>query len=99
TDIHIDPEQGADSLVLDFTNGAPLTAQGLTYDGGAGVDSLTIRKGKFSNVIYTRNGAGGSFLFNGVPVTFTDVETVIPQFTTVNLTLRYQPLMHGPGAH
>lgn len=97
TAIHVDPQAGGDTLTLDFTNGMPMPAGGVIYNGGTGADSLIIKKGKFSNVVYTHSGNSGSLILNGVPVTFTDIDALNLQFSTTNLTVRSRRLMAGIG--
>ena len=53
---------GNDSLTINYAGGNPLPAGGLSFDGGAGNDSLTSTGGTSGSVVvnYTSTSAGSN---------------------------------------
>ena len=73
---------GKDSLQIDYSNGNPVPAGGVTFDGKGGTDQLTALNGDFASItsaLTSPNSGTLTFVglnpaFNGV-VTYTNLET------------------------
>lgn len=52
-EIIIKGTNGDDSLIVDFSGGDPVPLDGLTFDGGAGSDSLTLTEDLFQTITHT----------------------------------------------
>ncbi|MGE5612160.1 MAG: PA14 domain-containing protein, partial [Bacillota bacterium] len=65
---------GDDKVIVDFSGGNPLPASGLTLDGGAGADSLTV-KGSNAGQAISINGT--KVMFGAAPINLTGLENVI----------------------
>lgn len=81
TSLMINGGDGIDILYVDFNNGNPIPAGGLSFDGGAGFDSLvlqgTLPSGRFAKEVYTATDAGsGTISFDGSIVAFTNIEPI-----------------------
>lgn len=66
--ISVDTGGGIDTLTVDFVNGNPIPAGGLSYDGGAGAgsDKLVLVNGAFTNEVGAATGSGsGTIAFSG----------------------------------
>ncbi|MBI5758891.1 MAG: CHRD domain-containing protein [Planctomycetales bacterium] len=86
---------GDDLLTIDFSNGNPIPAGGITFAAGgqttASGDSLTISGGAgFSTVTYnTAPGGAGTLTLNGSTINFTGLEpvTIVPTVGTMTITI------------
>jgi Ca2+-binding RTX toxin-like protein len=56
-EIIITGTDGNDSLIVDFSGGDPVPVDGLTFDGGAGSDSLTLIEGLLTTITHTYTNA------------------------------------------
>ncbi|WP_083904823.1 dockerin type I domain-containing protein [Rhodopirellula sp. SWK7] len=70
---------GDDVLRLDFTNGSPLPAGGIAFDGGiGGNDSMEIVNGTASTVTHTfLNANDGSVDIDGAAITYVGLEPIL----------------------
>ena len=69
---------GNDTLTVDFSNGNPLPAGGLDFNGGAGVNTLAV-VGTSGNDTLTAGPAGITFAnstFGSIPITAANVQTL-----------------------
>jgi CSLREA domain-containing protein len=86
---------GDDLLTIDFSNGNPIPAGGITFTAGGQAtpagDSLTITGGAgFSTVTYnTAPGGAGTLTLNGSTINFTGLEpvTIVPAVGTMTITI------------
>lgn len=73
--ISIDAQLGNDTFLLDFSNGAPITAGGFAFNGGEGVDTLESNNAVENFFVFElqaeSDGTLGDFL------TFSDVEELV----------------------
>ncbi len=79
----------SDAVTVDFTNGDPLPASGLSYTGGNGTsNTLTVQGGPFTTDTYTPSGAqSGTVQLNGVgPVTFASLSAVTDTTSATSFT-------------
>lgn len=68
---------GADTLTVDSSAGNVIPPNGLTFDGGPGVDTLNLRGGTFSSETVDANGPGAGVIRLGAPyVGFQSLESV-----------------------
>ena len=108
TGVSATDSDGNDTLILNFNNGNPLPATGLTFNGGTGTNSVqVIGGGNFTlganaTITNTTLGGGGLSLINEQNVSVTGGP--LDQYFTVNnwLTNLGQPLpvtINGGGGH
>jgi hypothetical protein len=84
-------DNAGQSLTLDFSNGDPLPASGLTYDptaASSGSNSLTLQGGSFISETYSATDAGaGTITYSdsansNVPISFSNLSPVIDTVTS-----------------
>lgn len=70
---------GDDRLIVDFAQGSPIPPEGLLYDGGeGGFDSLELRGGNHSRVVYDYiNSHDGSIRLDGQSITYRGLEPIV----------------------
>lgn len=87
-----------DLFIVDFANGVPVPTGGLTVNGLTQIsgDSLVIRNGSATNIVYTATGANdGSVAIDGRLVNYTGLEPVTDDLTAVNRTFTIDPSHTG----
>lgn len=87
-----------DLFIVDFANGVPIPTGGLTVNGLTQIsgDSLVIRNGSATNVVYTATGAhDGSVAVDGRLINYTGLEPVTDDLTAVNRTFTIDPSHTG----
>ena len=89
--IVVDTLGGDDTLTIDFSNGNPIPAGGLVFDGGVdGNDSLNLAGGSFTDAAYSfTNANDGSIELDGSTITYTGLEPIISTITASDVTLDY----------
>lgn len=85
----INAGDGDDTLILDHTNGNPIPAGGLTYNGQgqatAAGDTLGVMGGNFTDVEYTFDNANdGNIDYGDSVLTYTGLEPIIDNSSAVN---------------
>ena len=80
-----------DTFVLDFSNGNPIPASGLTFQGGSGHNTIDLTGGTVSNV--TDTFGTGSVTVDGSTFSYTNVQSI-----TDNLIAQNRALVFGNGA-
>ncbi len=86
---------GNDTLTIDYSNGNPIPAGGLNYDGGVGGDDdLVVQGGPgFSSLTYNMNAVGGGSLnLGGSNVSFSNLEPVTVTSAVGTVTINIDPL-------
>ncbi|MFO0885941.1 MAG: autotransporter-associated beta strand repeat-containing protein, partial [Pirellulales bacterium] len=90
TGLIINGQTGSDNLIIDYTNGSPIPAGGITYAGGTGGelipgDILTLVNGSVTTVTYGfLNNNDGSVNVDGRIVNYTGLEPVFDNLSAVN---------------
>lgn len=70
---------GTHTLVVDFSQGNPIPAGGLTVDGTGGSTQLELQGGSFTTVTYTVTGPGsGSVALDGSTISFANLDVQEP---------------------
>ena len=78
---------GDDTLVVDFSQGNPIPAAGLTFDGGAGFDSLSILGGAFDTVAYRASSPNsGDIYLDGAQLHYINIEPIDDFSVATNVT-------------
>ncbi|MGV3609298.1 MAG: beta strand repeat-containing protein, partial [Planctomycetaceae bacterium] len=77
--ITINGSNDQDSLTIDYSNGNPLPASGVNFNGGSGFDTLSfIGGGSFANITHNFSNANdGSVNIDGTVVAYTGLDPVI----------------------
>ena len=80
-----------DLLIVDFSAGNPIPAEGLFYNGydnGPAGDAITLQGGAFSSSTYNYfNPTDGTIDIDGWVITYTGLEPIIDTVPAVNLTI------------
>jgi len=86
--IQVTGDAGADTLTVDFSNGNPLPAGGINYDGGAGTDKLVLQGGSFATETVTPSGPNaGTITLGGRSITFSNLTSVTDLAGVTNATI------------
>src|SRR6185437_8985206 len=82
---------GNDVFTVDDSNGNPIPAQGIAYDGGDGFDTLAVDGSAPGSTAYTPGPGGGTFTLTagGVTgtITATNIEPVLDNVTSATATV------------
>ncbi len=90
----ISSASGDDTVTIDFTNGNPIPAGGIEFNGGtAGNDTLRVMNGSTSSVVHNfTNGSDGSVVLGGSlsgTITYTGLEPIIDNLTVADRVFTY----------
>ena len=82
---------GNDVFTVDDSNGNPIPAQGIAYDGGDGFDTLAVDGSAPGSTAYTPGPGGGTFTLTTAGVTgtiaATNIEPVLDNVTSATATV------------
>ena len=86
----INGSDDADTLIVDYSNGSPIPAGGIQFNGGnqpnAGHDVLIFKGGSANSVLHTiTNATDGTVTVNGATVlAYTGTESIVDELTVVD---------------
>ncbi len=95
TSLIINGQSGSDNLILDYSNGSPIPAGGITFSGGTGGetspgDTLTLKNGTVSTITYGfLNNSDGSISIDGKVVNYTGLEPILDNLNATNRVFNF----------
>jgi cell division protein FtsN len=85
--ISINGNDGDDHLLVDFSKGNPIPWAGLSYDGGADYDVITVSGGSFGKTSYRAiNSHSGTIEFDDSLITYSNIEPIVDNTSSGEVT-------------
>ena len=90
TGFNINAADGDDTLFIDYSGGSPLPSGGISFDGGNGVDTLTIGGGSATSTTHTFQSLGnGAFLVGGASISYSNSEDLADTMIVADRILNF----------
>ncbi|MCS7237716.1 MAG: S8 family serine peptidase, partial [Thermoguttaceae bacterium] len=85
TSVFADGLQGNDTLTIDWGNGIPVPAGGVSFNGSAGADSLALVGGSANTIAHRLDGPStGQVLVDGYLINYAALEPIVDNLDVVN---------------
>ena len=90
TGFNINAADGNDTLFIDYSGGNPVPNGGISFDGGNGVDALTIGGGSATSTTHTFQSLGnGAFLVGGASISYSNSEDLTDTMIVADRILNF----------